>query len=176
MANGASSSRPSYTTKLDLHASCIMNWKCPNCGKRVEFSTEQLNETRGVVVCPQCLSSDKVPGYDLPKPQRKPHATTASSSVTASSSTTQQPHMSTPPPRKSRPTPPPHRTKISFADQPSSPQSQPSKPKKSSGKKKNTRKTSGSTISSLGCLWRSIVYTLILLILYIVFGLLLQGL
>lgn len=150
-----------------------MQWKCLNCGKRVELSDEQLTETRGVVVCPQCLSSDKVRGYDTPRP--KPTLKPQESPKPRQKA----PAMTTPPPHKSPPTPPPHRAKISFSDKSSSTDAPPAKPKKSSGKKKKKGKKSSSGSlapkSTLGCLWRSVVYTLLFLIIYIIFGVLLQG-
>ncbi len=166
-----------------------MNWKCPNCGKRVAFSAEQLAETRGMVVCPQCLSSDCVPGYDAPpsKPSAKRQETrseqrTANSYQPTARSDRQETRkdMPTPPPHKSRPVPPSHRPKINFADTSASrADSQPTRSPSHAGKKKKAKKSSSGFLapkSSLGCLWRSVVYTLILLIVYIIFGLLLQGL
>lgn len=137
----------------------------------MEFSTEQLRETRGVVVCPQCLSSDKVPGYEAPS---KPAAKRQEARVKKQ----EAPAMTTPPAHKSRPTPPPHRSKVASSEKPSSrSDTPPVKPKK----KKKSKKSSSSTgflapKSALGCLWRSVVYTLLLLIIYIIFGMLLQGL
>lgn len=159
-----------------------MNWKCPNCGKRVVFSAEQLVETRGVVVCPQCLASDKVPGYDTPHARPKPTAVAATPPPTPSSTPQQHAsNVSTPPPRRSRPTPPPHRPKINFAaDGDSYGSTRPQQPVKSrkGGKKKKAKKSSSgflAPMSSLGCLWRTVACTLVLLIIYIIFGLLLQG-
>jgi len=162
-----------------------MNWKCPNCGKRLEFSTEQLVETRGVVVCPQCLSSEQVPGYDAPQakrnsPSSQPSRPPQQPALAPSSSL--QSKVNTPPPHKSRPTPPQHRSRvINFTgDTGSSTReaTQP-RPKKSGGKKKKAKSSGKGCLapkSSLGCLWRSVVYTLLLLIVYIIFGLLMQGL
>lgn len=149
-----------------------MNWTCANCGKRVAFSDEQLTETRGVVVCPQCLASDRIPGYDAPAPRRK-----NTSSQPSQSSKPQEQKVKTPPPHKSRPTPPKHRSKvINFTgDTGATP---PTNATKRGGKKKQAGKSSSrafSPKSSLGCLWRSVVYTLLLLVVYILFGLLLQG-
>ena len=152
----------------------LMTWKCPNCGKRVEFSVEQLAETRGVVVCPQCLSSDKVPGYDTPQPQPSNKPQESPKPIRQKT-----PAMNaTPPAHKAKPTPPPHRSKISFSNQSASADTPPAKPKKSGGKKKKSKKSSKGFFapkSALGCLWRSVVYTLLFLIIYIIFGLLLQG-
>ena len=87
--------------------------------------------------------------------------------------------MTTPPAHKTKPTPPPHRSKISFSEKSTTSDTSPTKPKKSSGKKKKSKKSSKGFFapkSALGCLWRSVVYTLLFLIIYIIFGLLLQGL
>ena len=173
-----------------------MKWSCPNCGKRVEFSTEQLSETRGVVVCPQCLSSDKVPGYDAPqtKPSTKRQETKnkkqeslkATTFVTegGASATPPERAMTTPPAHKSRPTPPPHRSKASLSDKSATTDTH--RPvgtrigtSTSTKKKKKIKKSSKGFFapkSAWGCLWRSVVYTLLFLIIYIIFGLLLQGL
>ena len=175
-----------------------MRWCCPNCGKRVEFSIEQLAETHGVVVCPQCLSSDKVPGYDNPgpKPSVKKQDTrdkkqetrnkkqewlkaTISVNEDGASATPPERTMTTPPAHKAKPTPPPHRSRVSFSERPATTDTTPAKSKKSSGKKKKSKKSSKGIFapkSALGCLWRSVVYTLLFLIIYIIFGLLLQGL
>ena len=158
-----------------------MNWNCPNCGKRVEFSAEQLAETRGVVVCPQCLSSDKVPGYDAPHTSRAAASTTSTTSTKSRRSQPSAPsqsgrNMTTPPPHNKPSTPPPHRRRISFVDKEDTPK--PDKPQKSTGKKKKAKTSSKGLLapkSALGCLWRSVVYTMLLLIAYIVVGLLLQG-
>ena len=158
-----------------------MNWTCPNCGKRLEFSTDQLVETRGVVVCPQCLSSDQLPGYDAPRVKRK-SPSSQPSKQRSSSQPSSLSKVNTPPPHKSRPTPPQHRSRVinftSDKGSSSGDTTQP-RPKKSGGKKKKAKSSSKGCLapkSSMGCLWRSVVYTLILLIVYIIFGLLLQGL
>ena len=158
-----------------------MNWKCPNCGKRVVFSDEQLAETRGVVVCPQCLSSDQLPGYDAPRARHKSSSSAASVSPSVPSSspsqTTQQPRkVTTPPPHRQRQSPPPHRPKITFADTAADP---PKRTRKGGTAKKKAKNASSGFMapkSPLGCLWRSVIYTLVLLIIYVVFGLLMQGL
>ena len=86
--------------------------------------------------------------------------------------------MATPPAHKAKPTPPPHRSRVSFIEKPTTSDTPPAKPKKSSGKKKKSKKSSKGLFapkSAMGCLWRSVVYTLLFLIIYIIFGLLLQG-
>ena len=157
-----------------------LNWSCPNCGKRLEFSEEQLAETRGVVVCPQCLSSDKVPGYDAPRrqPTALPNREVKNKKQETGIKNQEERSMTTPPAHKSRPTPPPHRAKISFSEKPSTTDTPPTKPKKSGGKKKKSKSSPKGCLapkSTWGCLWRSVVYTLLFLIIYIIFGILLQG-
>lgn len=144
-----------------------MNWTCPHCQKKVTFSTEQLNETHGVVVCPQCLSSDKVPGYDKPKLQQRK----------ATSEQQSTPRMKTPPSHTSRPTPPPHRSKLASNERPNNTPTTPKPKKTSTQRKKKASRPLGRLTphSALGCLWRSVVFTLILMLFYIVFGYILQG-
>lgn len=154
-----------------------MRWTCGECGKRVEFSAEQLGETRGVVVCPQCLSSEQIPGYDTPKPQDKQRISAPPS-----------------PPQKRKPvntatnkptaTPPPHRKKpTATTPQTSQASATPRQKQVNTVKRKTTKKKSGRSragcltpMSTFGCLWRTVVFTLILLTVYIIFGMLLQGL
>ena len=139
-----------------------MNWTCPNCGKRVALSQEQLAETRGVVVCPQCLSSDKVKGFDTP--------TKAKQSAAART------RAATPPPRKPRLAPPPHKTSAPAAaptDTGSASRSA-GKPVRKK-KKKPAQQGCLQPMSATGCLWRTVLLTLLLLLAYVVVGFLLQG-
>ena len=151
-----------------------MQWTCDKCGKTVQISAEQLAETEGAVVCPQCLATDVVPGYKR-RSKRKRQAPAP------------PPPEPTPPPHRKNVAmqqPPAHRKTISFVDQPapqrSGQQSSPSAPatgkpkKKKKSKKKSRNKGFFAPHSALGCLWRSVVYTLLLLLLYSALGFLLQ--
>lgn len=139
-----------------------MDWQCKNCGKHVEFSTEQLTETQGVVVCPQCLASEKIAGFERRTGKPK--------TISSHAATVNKPSS-----------PPPHRKKITFSEPAVPPahktdvkQSNKSTPKR----RKKSKKQRGclTPMSAWGCLWRTVFVTLILLVAYIFFGLLLQGL
>ena len=116
-----------------------MRWTCPNCGKQIDFSPSQIRQTGGIVVCPQCLSSERVPlpEQTIPKP----------------STTTKQP------PRTIVPKQPPT----------AKPATRPVAPKKPK-RKKTKRHGLLAPMSAIGCLWRSVVFTLILLAVYIFVG------
>ena len=146
-----------------------MQWTCDKCGKTMRISAEQLAETEGNVVCPQCLHTDVVPGYQHASRKSAPPAAPA-----VPPARRQQPAT----PKKPTP-PPPHRKPINFVDRGSNaqtaqqPQAPAPRPKKKS-KKKKKNKGCLAPPSSLGCLWRSVLYTLLLLLLYSLLGSLLQ--
>ena len=97
-----------------------MNWTCDKCGKQMELSQEQLVETGGAVVCPQCLNSSVIPGFERSKESRATSyvaAITPSKTVPPIPSQTMANNSTTPPARRqtisfvetpSRTTPPPH--------------------------------------------------------------------
>ncbi|MBR1883223.1 MAG: hypothetical protein IJ808_09505 [Muribaculaceae bacterium] len=142
-----------------------MDWICKNCGKRITFSDEQLQETRGVVLCPQCLTSDKVAGYAGHTAKKAtPPARTKPIQFTSDDSTTSRPQRTaTPPPR----------TKTARQSRGSA---TPRRASSTAGKSKtkNVRHW-WQPISSWGCLWRTVMWTLVLLAAYIIFGFLMQG-
>lgn len=158
-----------------------MIWTCEKCGKKMEISPEQLEETGGVVVCPQCLSTstvDGVPPRRKPSPRPKPAPVAVDTPVKQAPEPRSQRVISfeepaTPPPRrrKAAATPPPR---------PATPPPPRRRPKPSPDMKKNTdEETQGKGLlhaitnppGALGCLWRSVVATAILLLVYVVFGL-----
>ncbi len=150
-----------------------MQWTCDKCGKTMQISSDQLAETEGTVVCPQCLATAVVPGYKRRSKRQSP-----------APPPDEQPAPPAPPPHRNRTAmqqPPAHRKAITFVDQPA-PQrtgqrSTPStgKPqKKKKSKKKSRNKGCLAPPSTLGCIWRSVVYTLLLLLLYSALGFLLQ--
>ena len=138
-----------------------MEWVCKKCGKTLEMSDEQLHETQGVVICPQCLGSERVPGYRHKATAKAPGSSTSTNKSNVS-------HQSTPAPVKT--TPPPYRKKINFVEEtPQRPAAHRStapastaKPKKKKSKKKKNRSPLAPH-STAGCLWRSVLYTLILM-------------
>ena len=143
-----------------------MKWTCGHCGKALNVSEEQLYETRGVIVCPQCLSSDTVPGYQRRKRTAVADTPSSTKKVSPPSVTDQERERVSPPPKRKPPTPPPYRKKISFVEESTSRGSTENRTKPSVGKKKRKKKkTSGllAPTTSLGCLWRTLVFTAILL-------------
>ena len=152
-----------------------MRWTCDKCGKTLEISTEQLTETQGVVVCPQCLGTAVVPGY---KRRRAAQSSTESTAPPPS----KPDNAGTPPPRRRPSSPSQQRKTISFVDQPSTPppRKQPATapdPRPKPKKKKRKKSSSGGCLAphtSWGCLWRSVVGTLVFLALYSALGFLLQ--
>ncbi|MBR6284088.1 MAG: hypothetical protein IKR25_07325 [Muribaculaceae bacterium] len=156
-----------------------MHWTCDKCGKTLEVSAKQLADTEGVVVCPQCLGTDVVPGY---KRRRKSVPDRAASHDGSGDVRDTAIPASTPPPRRQRQSPPPHRKNQNLVNQPAHQNSgasqapSPAKPRKKSSKKRSKRSSSGclSPHSSLGCFWRSVVITLVMLALYCALGYLLQ--
>ena len=126
-----------------------MDWTCKKCGKTLEVSEEQLHEMQGVVICPQCLGSERVPGY-----RHKADTTSSSRSTSA--------RQSSPPPVKS--SPPPYRKKTYSVERNTTTSATP-KTSAAPKKKKKKRKKRGilAPHSSWGCLWRAVLYTLALL-------------
>ena len=152
-----------------------MWWTCDKCGKKMEISTEQLSETEGVVVCPQCLGTDVVPGYK----RRGHHTPSRSQSAPPTPPATDNP----PPYRKRQQNTPSNRKTISFVEQPPKRPPHPTgataadPPKTSPKKKKKKKKNNKGCLappSTWGCFWRSALYTAIFLTLYSALGFLLQ--
>ena len=130
-----------------------MDWTCKKCGKTLEVSEEQLHEMQGVVICPQCLGSERVPGYR--------HKSDTPSSRSSSNDSTSA-RQSSPPPVKS--SPPPYRKKTYSVERNTTTTAAP-KTSAAPKKKKKKRKKRGilAPHSSWGCFWRAILYTLALL-------------
>ena len=150
-----------------------MHWTCDKCGKTLEISAEQLTETQGTVVCPQCLGTDVVPGYKRRRAASPPPATTQSSPPKREAGN------GVPPPHRKRSASTQQRQTISFVNQPSPPsQQRPPAPNRTKSKKKKRKKSSrGGCLephSTLGCLWRSVLATLVVLALYSALGFLVQ--
>ena len=145
-----------------------MEWTCDKCGKTLFISEEQLSETKGVIVCPQCLSSDTVPGYG-----RK--------SANSRQSIKSESQTAAPPPHRSKPqtsmktSPPPYRKKINFMEESSSTKPQVKQNSTSATRKKNKKKKSKkqgllAPHSAGGCIWRSFLITLLLMIMITALG------
>jgi hypothetical protein len=143
-----------------------MDWTCKKCGKTLEVSEEQLDEMQGVVICPQCLGSERVPGYR--------HKTATAVSNRSSDDNSTRPLKSSTPPAK--PSPPPYRKKTNQVEKVSTPAPSTrtaTTPKKKKKKKRNKRGPLAPH-TSLGCMWRSVIYTLILLAIATVVGFILD--
>ena len=146
-----------------------MRWTCPKCGKKLDISNEQLIANEGVIVCPQCLlqAHQPMPARPAQQPKRQENI-----------------DFSTPP-EYTHPTPPPHKTRMKQANtsyrytgltgNDGNNTSRPTNKKKSTGKKKSKKKKKDG-MSALGCLGRTIVFTLVLFAAYVFFGLLLEAL
>ena len=158
-----------------------MRWTCPKCGKKLEVSNEQLIANDGVIVCPQCLLQARQP---VPKTRvstrRDDEPTTppkrSQQSISFETDTPPEYHPST--------TPPPHKTRMKQASTSyrytglSGNGNNTSTPtRKSTGKKKSKKKKKQSDgMSALGCMGRTIIFTLVLFAAYVFFGLLLDAL
>ena len=142
-----------------------MRWTCPKCGKKLEISNEQLIANDGVVVCPQCLLQARQP---------IPTARVAAKYDKADAD-------STPPKRTKSTTPPPHKprmkqakTSYRYTGLSGNSTTSPSTKKKST-KKKSKKKKGKEGITPLGCLGRTVIFTLVLFAAYVFFGLLLES-
>ena len=153
-----------------------MRWTCPKCGKKLDISNEQLIANDGVIVCPQCL-------LQAHQPIPKGRTSSAQGNVPKRNQQSITFDQETPPEYKPS-TPPPPRTRMKPASTSyrytgltgNSDNQRPATKKKNSGNKKRGRKKKQDSMSALGCLGRSIVFTLVLFAAYIFFGLLLEAL
>ncbi|MBQ6079882.1 MAG: hypothetical protein IJK93_06345 [Muribaculaceae bacterium] len=145
-----------------------MRWTCPKCGKKLEISNEQLIANDGVIVCPQCLLQARQP---------IPTARVAAKYDKADADTT-------PPKRTKNSTPPPHKPRMKQAKTSyrytglsgdNNRATRPSTKKKSTKKKSKKKKGKDEGMSPLGCLGRTIIFTLVLFAVYVFFGLLLES-
>lgn len=146
-----------------------MKWTCKKCGKTLDISREQLAETQGVVVCPQCLASDVVAGYSSRAGAKRSVQSVPSPPASESKNS-------------SSATPPPYRKKINFVETPVNRSARPAAgssttslaPKKKKKSKKKKRRGALAPHSPAGCIWRSVVYTLIFLLAVTVVGFILD--
>ena len=153
-----------------------MLWTCSQCGKQLEISDEQLTENGGVVVCPQCLTTTTLPGYSI----RQSSNQQPSQPQQQTNDMPQRPRTITfddsPAPHRTATPPPYNPPRRPATPPPMPPQQQPRQTTPRPGKKKSSKsKKSNTTMSSMGCMWRSIVFTIALLALYILVGMLLNG-
>jgi len=157
-----------------------MRWTCPKCGKKLDISNEQLIANDGVIVCPQCLLQAHQP---IPKARV---ATREDKPTTAPKRQQQNINFDSDTPPEYKPsTPPPHKTRMKQASTSyrytgmtgnnGGTSTQTTTKRKSTGKKKSKKKKKDG-MSALGCLGRTIVFTLVLFAAYVFFGLLLEAL
>lgn len=159
-----------------------MRWTCPKCGKKLDVSNEQLIANDGVIICPQCLLQAHQP---IPKTRvstRREDNTSASSPKRQTTSISFDTTDTPPEYKPNKPTPPPHKTRmkqastsyrytgVSGSDTSSAPKRKPSAKMKSKKKKNNNG------MSALGCMGRTIIFTLVLFAAYVFFGLLIDAL
>ena len=137
-----------------------MRWTCPKCGKKLDISNEQLIANDGLIVCPQCLLQARQP---------IPTARVAAKYDKADEST-KRPQQSTTPPHK------PRMKQASTSYRYTGIGGTSTTPKKKTGKKKSKKKKQGEGMSALGCLGRTVIFTLLLFAAYVFFGLLLEAL
>lgn len=160
-----------------------MRWTCEKCGKKMDVSEEQLFETQGVIVCPQCLATVTVPGYKRAKKKTEPKNNFAQATVqkqVQSEDSTRPKHIDEA--KKKKATPPPYHKKTSFVEKPvtttprrTTPAAPINRDVQTTVKKKKKKKKKNTPTSGWGCLWQSILFTIILLVIYLAVGYLLQG-
>ena len=151
-----------------------MRWTCPKCGKKLDISNERLIANDGVIVCPQCLLQARQP---IPKARESARADKAAVQRKQAESI----NFDTPPEYKAS-TPPPHKPRMKQASTSyrytglSGDTTSNGPKRKTSGKKKSNKKKQSQGMSALGCLGRTIVFTLVLFAAYVFFGMLLEAL
>ena len=157
-----------------------MLWTCPKCGKKLKISNEQLIANDGLIVCPQCLLQAHQP---IPKAR-----VTARGDNPSATPKRQQPSINfeteTPPAyRPNTTTPPPYKRRMKQANTSyrytglTGDNSGMTTKKKNTGKKKSKKKKGQNDgMSALGCMGRTIVFTLVLFAAYVFFGLLIDAL
>jgi DNA-directed RNA polymerase subunit RPC12/RpoP len=138
-----------------------MRWTCPKCGKKLDISNEQLIANDGLIVCPQCLLQARQP---------VPTARVAAKYDKVDESTKSPQSTTSPPPHK------PRMKQATTSYRYTGIGGSSTAPKKKSGKKKSKKKKQNEGMSALGCLGRTIVFTLLLFAAYVFFGLLLEAL
>ncbi len=155
-----------------------MRWTCPKCGKKVEISNEQLIANDGVIVCPQCLlqAHQPIPKARIASNNEKPVKRQQSSTISFEPTTPPEYHSTTPPPHKPRMKQAKTSYRYTGLSGNDSSTVRPASKKKAGGKKKSNKKKKSSGMSGMGCLWRAIVFTLVLFAAYVFFGLLIDAL
>lgn len=149
-----------------------MRWTCPKCGKKLDISNKQLIANDGVIICPQCLLQARQP---IPKTR-----------VSANEDETRPPKHQTRSNSGGRSyqqqdAPPPHKTRMKQTSTPnrytgSNDKSVGSNTRKKTSGKKKSKKKKQEGMTAMGCLGRTVIFTLVLFAAYVFFGLLLESL
>lgn len=156
-----------------------MRWTCPKCGKKLDISNEQLIANDGVIVCPQCLLQAHQP---IPKARVTPRTSKTDPPAPTQRRQDTISFETEVPPQRQQSTPPPHKTRMKQATTSyrytglSSDSGNSTPPKRKTGKKKSKKKNKSDGMSALGCMGRTIIFTLVLFAAYVFFGLLLEAL
>lgn len=162
-----------------------MRWTCPKCGKKLDVSNEQLIANDGVIVCPQCLLQAHQPIPKARVTRRAPETESAPKQRPAQQTRSIDFDTAQTLPEYKPATPPPHKTRMKQASTSyrytglTGSDSNPDTGKRTAPKKKSSRKkkkNQNNGMSALGCLGRTVVFTLVLFAAYVFFGLLLEAL
>ncbi len=136
-----------------------MIWTCDNCGRKMEVSRDQLEETGGVVVCPQCLGTGRVP-----MGQRRSSSVDGEGPVIRGAKRQQAIAF-----ESADDVPPQHRRRGTQSRSGDSGQQRPPARKKS-----GSSRPGGSHMSALGCAWRSLVIVAAFILVYQLLGFLMS--
>ena len=156
----------------------MMKCFCPKCGRKMELSADELRAQKGMVVCPQCLTTFKAPHFDDDDDELPPPIPVRKS-------------KSQPAPRKSQPAPRKSGTEVRYCNRCGAPlpagktvcpacakpKPAPKRPtavpvKKTPVRRVTPKKESGQPTSKWGCLAYSLAISLAFFLLYALIGLL----
>ncbi len=135
-----------------------MKFVCPKCGRQITVTNSELVALKGTIVCPQCLTATTVPYKKPSSPATPPPRRTAA-----------KPYSS-PPPRRSAQSKP----VINFSDSGYSNNRNSHPARKTTKNSKPSRTSSLLAVSSFGCFWRSVAFTAVLFVIYVLFGKLIE--
>ena len=156
----------------------MMKCFCPKCGRKMELSADELHAQKGMVVCPQCLTTFKAPHFDDDDDELPPPIPVRKS-------------KSQPAPRKPQPTPRKSDAEVRYCNRCGAPlpagktvcpacakpKPAPKRPtaapvKKTPARRVTPKKESGQPTSKWGCLAYSLAISLAFFLLYALIGLL----
>lgn len=155
-----------------------MKFVCPKCGKQFSVTNNELVALKGSIVCPQCLNVTNVPCRKPAARQPKGTACPSCGAATGVNDTycpsCGKALTTTPPPHRTTAVPPPRRSVqqkpvISFTSS-NSGSARNSRPRRKQTKKGKTARNPLAATSAWGCLWRSVAFTAVLFLFYVLFG------